>query len=353
MLISINPTLSAGDTAYEKIFSFHSTSLPNTFRQDTDIPFILTIMSIRPSDMEKSAISTFTPDAQFNLPISSAIKGRSLESMHQHNCFEFNYVLKGRMYLVVNGKRYLYTPGSCCLVNRDTLHTELPENSDYVCIFFSVSRDFIKQLMNYGNSLIFLKEKDLFANVIFQFFRENLQNEHQNKKDFWDFVPLITETEQKKIIHNIFEEMVRTMLSPRYGSTYMLQYLFLQLIGVLCNPIYYNAVHVTSGIKMDSLLFARIDQLLAEYHGRISNRELAKLLNYDGSYLGKIIKKRTGKSLFRYSMTFTMSATADLLNNTDLSVSKIALKLKFTNRAHFYKLFKEYYGMTPTKYRKE
>lgn len=353
MSISINPTLSAGDTAYEKVFSFRDASLPNTFRQDTNAPFALTIMSIRPSDMEKSAVSTFTPTAQFNLPVRAAISGRPFESMHQHNCFEFNYVLKGNMYLVVNGKRYLYTPGSCCLVNRDTLHTELPEDSDYVCIFFSVSRDFIKRLMNYGNSLMFREESDLFENVIFQFFRENLQNEHQNKKDFWDFVPLITETEQKKIIHNIFEEMVRTMLSPRHGSTYMLQYLFLELIDVLCDPACYNAVHATTGSRVDSLLFARIDQLLAEHYGRISNRELARLLNYDGSYLGKIVKKRTGKSLFQYSMTFTMSAAADLLRNTDLSVSEIALKLKFTNRAHFYKLFEEYYGMTPKEYRKE
>lgn len=351
MPISIHPTLSAGDENLKKIISFQDASIPNTFYQDTNTPFMLTIMSIRPSDMEKSAISIFTPKAQFNLPVYQAITGRALDSMHQHNHFEFNYVLKGTMYLVAEGKRYLYTSGSCCLMNRHTLHTELHEHSDYVCIFFSVSKDFIKRLMNYGNSLMFRQEADTFDNLIFQFFQENIQDECKNKKDFWDFVPLITETQQKQIVHNIFEQMVQIMLNPRHGSTYMLQNLFLQLIDVLCEPAYYNAVHVTSGSNMDSLLFARIDQLLDEHKGRISNRELSRLLNYDGSYLGKIVKKRTGKSLFQYSMTFTMAAAAELLKNSDMTVSEIAGKLKFSNRAHFYKLFEEYYGVTPREYR--
>lgn len=59
---------------------------------------------------------------------------------------------------------------------------------------------------------------------------------------------------------------------------------------------------------MDFLLMARIDQILEERNGRITNHELAQILNYDGSYIGRIVKKATGKSLFKYSMTFTIAA---------------------------------------------
>lgn len=76
------------------------------------------------------------------------------------------------------------------------------------------------------------------------------------------------------------------------------------------------------------------------------------MLNYNGTYLGKIVKKYTGKNLFQYRLTFTMNAAADLLKNSDLSVSEIAARLKFSNRAHFYKLFEEYYKVTPVMYRK-
>lgn len=55
--------------------------------------------------------------------------------------------------------------------------------------------------------------------------------------------------------------------------------------------------------------------------------------------------------MFDYGLTFTMSAAGDMLKNTNKSVSEIAAELQFSNRTHFYKLFEQYYGMTPLKYR--
>lgn len=349
MEISLTPTLAGGKNNINEIVSFHTSSDPTVFYQETNVPFMLVLMAIHPEDPNGNVVSIFTPEAQFNYPISTSIKGRKKDSMHQHNCFEFTYVLRGNMYQIVEGKRYLYTSGSCCLINRNTLHTE-ETSTDYVCIFFSVSSDFVARLTNYGNAMLFSQEQGRFDNLIFHFLEKNLDEGSTDIKGFLDFVPKITETEQKTMIHNIFEQMITTLIAPYYGATYRLQDLFCQLIDILCNPLYYNAVHVTAKGSMDSLLFARIDQLLEEHHGRISNKELAQILNYDGSYLGRIVKKYTGKSLFHYSMTFTMPYAADLLKNTKKSVSEIATELQFLNRTHFYKLFEEYYGMTPKEY---
>ena len=93
------------------------------------------------------------------------------------------------MYQIVEGRRYLYTPGSCCLMNRDTLHTE-ETSTDFICIFFSVSSNFIKMLTNYGNPMLFPQEQ------------------HRNTKDFIDFVPRISAKEQKILVHDIFEQMI-------------------------------------------------------------------------------------------------------------------------------------------------
>ena len=103
---------------------------------------------------------------------------------------------------------------------------------------------------------------------------------------------------------------------------------------------------------MESSLFARIDQILEDRHGRISHAELAEVLNYNGSYLGRIVKKYTGKSLFDYSMTFTMKYAAKQLRATDKTAAEIAAELQFTNRSHFYRLFKDHFGVTPNQYRR-
>ena len=350
MPISITPGLKSDGTNLDHIISFHDTQDPFTFYQQINTTFMILLMSIHPDDLNGSVYSVFTPEAQFNGSISQSIKGRSKNSMHQHNCFEFTYVLQGNMYQIVEGKRYLYTPGSCCLMNRNTLHTE-DTSTDFVCIFFSVSSDFVKRLKNYGNSMLFPQEQKRFDNLIFHFMEENMEENHKNTKDFLDFVPRITQTQQVIMVHDIFEKMLKTLLSPYYGATYRLQDLFFKLIDILCNPTYYNVMHVTTKSSMDSLLFARIGQLLEEHKGRISNKELARILNYDGTYLGKIVKKYTGQSLFDYSMNFTMRAAADMLSNTKKSVSGITAELQFTNRTHFYKIFQERYHMTPKEYR--
>ena len=346
----VHPAFEKEYESIENIISFQNGNMANYFYQQINVPFMIAVMAIHPEDMDHNAFTLFTPESQFNIPIHKALSGRGKQTMHQHNIFEFTYILKGKMYQYVEGKRYLYLPGSCCLMNRDTLHTE-EIDTDFVCIFFSISADFIKRLNNYGNTMLFPHEQSKCENQILQFLLGNIQEYHKSTKDFLDFVPLITESQQKELIHNIFESMIKTILFPEYGATYHLQYLFLRLIDILCDSHYYHITHVKTTGSSDSLLFARINQLLEEYHGRISNQQLSQFLNYNGTYLGKIVKNYTGKNLFQYRLSFTMKEAANLLQNTDYCISEIADKLNFSNRAHFYKLFKEYYGMTPKEYR--
>lgn len=351
MEITIHPTFSSGDKELNQVISFHNSKDPLVFYQEILVPFMLMLMRVDVAYPERSTLSICVPGANFSLSPTRSIQGRQPDSQHQHNCFEFTYVIEGSMYQIVEGRRHFYPTGSCCLMNRNTLHTE-ELSSDFFCVFFSVSSEFISRLMNYGNGMLFPGEDDLFSNQIFRFFARNLDDTQTDSKDFLDFVPKITETEQVHLVHQIFEDMLKTLLDPGFGATYHLQELFLNLIGILNNPEYYHALHITAKSSMESSLFARIDQILEERHGRITNSELSDILNYNGSYLGRIVKKYTGKSLFGYGMTFTMKYAANQLTQTNKTAADIATELSFSNRSHFYRLFKDHFGVTPNEYRK-
>lgn len=347
----VKPPFSYGKMDFNSVVRFHAPTDPGIYYQEILVPFMLTLVSSTANQPQKSVVSVHTPESHFYAPEGNFIDGWHSNSQHQHNCFEFTYVIEGSMYQIVEGRRYFYPTGSCCLMNRNTLHTE-ELSTDFYCVFFSVSADFIARLMNYGNALLFPCEQELFDNLVFRFFERNLDDSKADCKDFLDFIPKITETEQIRFIHHIFEDMLNTLINPQSGSTYHLQELFLRLIGILCDPNYYNAMHITAKSNMESSLFARIDQILEERHGRITHSELSGILNYNGSYLGRIVKKYTGKSLFDYSMTFTMKHAANQLISTDKTAAQIAAELQFTNKSHFYRLFKDQFGVTPNDYRK-
>ena len=93
MSISIDSTVKNGNQTLESLVSFRENKDSFSFYQEANTPFMITLMSIHPDSIDTSALSVFTPESQFNIPIQG-VKGRSRNSMHQHNSFEFNYVLQ-------------------------------------------------------------------------------------------------------------------------------------------------------------------------------------------------------------------------------------------------------------------
>lgn len=351
MNITFEPTQLVGSQQYKDIVAFHGKGNGDVFVQESLVPFFLMLMSVQAAHPEKTTFSLYTPTSQLYAASTSGLKGRSAKSQHQHNSFEFTYVLEGDMYQIVEGKRYYYPTGSCCLMNRNTLHTE-EFSSDYTCLFLSISPGFVQKLMNNGQPLLFADEQKLYQNLIFRFLQQNMDDSATDRKDFLDFVPKITQNEQVALVHQIFEDLLYTIIMPGYGASFRLLELLSRLIGVLGDPEYYNGEHVTAQSNVESLVFSRIERILSERHGRITNAQLAELLSYNGSYLGRIVKKYTGKSLFDYSMTFTMEYFRSQLLTTRKTTAEIAAELHFTNLTHLYGLFKKHFGTTPKEYRK-
>lgn len=103
---------------------------------------------------------------------------------------------------------------------------------------------------------------------------------------------------------------------------------------------------------MRLLLFSRIGHLMEDTDGHMSRSDLEKALCYSGNYMNTIVNKYTEMCFYDYGLTFTMKKAAHLLAETDLTISAIETRLGLTNRTHFYKLFRERYGVTPGEYRK-
>lgn len=75
--------------------------------------------------------------------------------------------------------------------------------------------------------------------------------------------------------------------------------------------------------------------------------------NYSQTTLCREFKKYTGKTLVSYVNDLKLNYCCNLLKNTSLQIWKIANSVGFYSQAHFTRIFKEKYGITPLQYRKQ
>ena len=269
---------------------------------------------------------------------------------HRHNYFEFLFVLKGKILQEIEGKEYLYTAGSCCLINQNITHLEhfLEEST---VLFLGLSTDFVRELIAGTVSSFFPERNAARKNQIFSYMQENLDADTQ--KNYLDIIPVYQNNKSKEHLHSFADSLLRALLLPKPGADYILKGVLYELFDYLDKEKTFHIIPIRVSAKNDELIFARISHLLSNANGRIRRSELEKILCYSGNYLNSIVKKHTGMNLFDYSMTFCLAKAASLLTETDMSVSSIAEYLKFTNQGHFYKLFKQKYGMLPREYRQK
>lgn len=94
-----------------------------------------------------------------------------------------------------------------------------------------------------------------------------------------------------------------------------------------------------------------VKMFLNEHPGvKISVDDVAKELNYSASYLSRIFKEETGKSLNHYLNEAKIIYAKELLRQGKY-VYEVCEYLGYKNVQYFSKLFKEYSGLTPVEYR--
>lgn len=91
--------------------------------------------------------------------------------------------------------------------------------------------------------------------------------------------------------------------------------------------------------------------IYAHIQERILVEDIAVELNINSSYLSRLFKSEMGQPISKYINQQKMKLAMNLLRYSDESVVDIANKFSFSSQSHFIKLFKEFVGITPKKFR--
>jgi AraC-like DNA-binding protein len=87
------------------------------------------------------------------------------------------------------------------------------------------------------------------------------------------------------------------------------------------------------------------------YTRKVSLKEVAEVSGLSAPYFSTVFKEEMGENLSSYLNRLRVDRAAELLLDTDLSLSEIAGSCGFEDQSWFSKIFKSYTGLSPGRYR--
>ena len=106
-------------------------------------------------------------------------------------------------------------------------------------------------------------------------------------------------------------------------------------------------------LNVNTLSYAIRDYISKHLNGDLSIPHICKTFNTSKSTLYAISKKEFGKGISEYIRDVRIEKAKQLLSGTDYTVSEIAEKVGFYDTNYFIKVFKQYAGTTPLKWKNE
>ncbi|QUL54196.1 AraC family transcriptional regulator [Paenibacillus tritici] len=88
------------------------------------------------------------------------------------------------------------------------------------------------------------------------------------------------------------------------------------------------------------------------YREPIMFKEIADMFGISGGQLTRLFKKKEGMSLQEYLIQRRIEAACHGLKNTEATIKEIAAGTGFVDEKNLFRMFKKYYKMTPSDYRK-
>ncbi len=99
---------------------------------------------------------------------------------------------------------------------------------------------------------------------------------------------------------------------------------------------------------------ARVTAFMQEHLSELFTlTELADHLKISPGYLCTRFRQSTGFTPFAYLNKLRMEKAMELLQNTDMLVIQVALEVGIDNHAQFCRAFKKFYGLSPSRVRKQ
>lgn len=153
----------------------------------------------------------------------------------------------------------------------------------------------------------------------------------------------------------LLNRIMKERASSEPGSEFLNYLLIMELFVLLSRALkmeWENSIKLKSS-KLKELIGIAINYIHNNFERDISLGDIAKYVFLSPSYFTRAFKEETGMSPISYLLRVRIDRAKELLVDTSLKISDIALNVGFSNQQRFNEMFKKYAGLTPLQYRKQ
>lgn len=256
---------------------------------------------------------------------------------HNHDYIEMMFVYSGAIEHSLDDEDICLKKGELLLMDMNVSHSIKAAKEDDIAINIMIKREFF--------DTFFLKQ--IAYNNLISNFVVNAIYSKENTKQYIYF-----QTGDNEQIWGMVKHILIEYYEQRNGMETAIRAYMLLLFNELLRD-YQKYLSKPIVKKIDSAIVLDIVSYIDENYKTLSLKEMAKFFNYNSDYLGKQIKKITGKTLRDMVKSKKIKEAARLLKHSDLSIMEILGSINYSNVSYFYKQFRREFFVTPDEYRKK
>lgn len=248
------------------------------------------------------------------------------------SCYLLYFVQSGSARLCLSKCTLCLQAGDCCLLQPDTAHTLSSFVPGQVLLLA-----FSPEVFQY-TFLPLLADSPLLRRFFSDGFRcgQNVPYLHFEKHEE-DITPFFLRLEQE------YERQ-----APCYESL-----LICGLMGTILQLARTCWVHTTIRNASSGDLFDQVTSYLLKNYRTASLDSTARHFNYHPNTISALIRRETGHTFSALLRDIRMKQAAFCLTQASMPVEETALRCGYEHLGHFYRVFKDTYGVTPKVYAQE
>ena len=238
---------------------------------------------------------------------------------HRHRFVECSYVVSGVCIHIIDGREYTQYPGSFVTLPSGVTHALFP-TEDSVCLTIKIRSEVFRaiqlpEIMNFICPLAFSCRNDSFVQQMLL----ELYRQQQCGLPYCD-----------RIMEKIFETVMVYIVQEYHDEMEFL---------------------VTTSPK-DAQMMEIINYMFENYQ-TVTMRSLADHFHFNESYMSRMFSKELEQPFSHMLKEFKLRQAAALLLDTNLRLDDICDRIGYKDPSQFIRSFKQLYGVTPSKYRKQ